>query len=159
MALQPPAEELQAALDAEHLRMLSVAHLVDGAMYLLFSPFGLFYALMGVFFSVAIAQAPPQQGGPPPPPFVGLIFAAVGLALFGAFAIAAALKFTCAYCLHNRRSRALCIVVAAVSCLAVPYGTAIGVWTFLLLLRPSVAQKFDEAAAARSDRSLLPSAP
>ncbi len=54
----------------------------------------------------------------------------------------AALKFYTAVCLKQRKSRTFCLVVAAISCLEVPYGTILGVFTFLVLERPSVARLF-----------------
>jgi hypothetical protein len=37
----------------------------------------------------------------------------------------------------------LCMITAGLSCLEMPYGTALGVMTFVVLSRPSVRQEFD----------------
>jgi hypothetical protein len=57
--------------------------------------------------------------------------------------VLAILKFIVAKRLKERRSRALCLVVAAVSCLGIPFGTVLGVFTFLVLSRPSIERSFD----------------
>ncbi|MNW11626.1 hypothetical protein D3C71_2091290 [compost metagenome] len=44
--------------------------------------------------------------------------------------------------LSQRRSLTLCIVVAAVSCMQIPFGTALGVFTLIVLNRPSVKAMF-----------------
>lgn len=148
-------EDRQRIVDEEHLKLLSIAYVVDGAMYAAFAPFGLFYALMGAFMGTAIAQAPATKTSPPPPAFIGWIFGAFGLGIFGLFAVAATLKLLCAHRLRKRRSRTFCLVVAAFSCFAVPYGTAIGVWTFLVLLRPTVGQSFAESTEAAPHTSSM----
>jgi len=55
----------------------------------------------------------------------------------------AILKFTVARRLRQRRSWVFCIVVAALSCIGIPFGTALGVFTLLVLSRHSVKCMFD----------------
>jgi hypothetical protein len=54
----------------------------------------------------------------------------------------AALKFYAGYCLGRHRARTFCLVVAGLTCLAIPYGTLLGVFTFVVLARPSVEELF-----------------
>jgi hypothetical protein len=68
--------------------------------------------------------------------------------LFALMVVLAVLKFIVAKRLSQRRSRTLCLVVAGLSCFGVPFGTALGVFTFLVLLRPSVARMFDTPTAS-----------
>jgi hypothetical protein len=137
-----PEEERQQLIDGEHLKLLALAYAIDGGTYGVFSVFGLLYAAMGAVFGAAIAHAPPQASQGPPPEFMGWFFGLFGLAMFLGFISFGALKLLCAQRIKTRRSRTLCLVVAAISCLAIPYGTAIGVWTFMVLTRPSVAELF-----------------
>ena len=60
-------------------------------------------------------------------------------------AIAIAKYFTSKY-LKQHRKRTFCQVVAGISCLSIPYGTALGVATFLALAKPSVTGLFDRSA-------------
>jgi len=41
-----------------------------------------------------------------------------------------------------------CLVMAALSCLMVPLGTVLGVFTILALIRPTVKERFAHASAA-----------
>ena len=47
--------------------------------------------------------------------------------------------------LRQQRSRTVCLVVAAVSCWFLPLGTMLGVYTIIVLCRPSVRSLFSES--------------
>ncbi len=55
------------------------------------------------------------------------------------------LKLFTAHALKRRRHRSLCIVTGALCCLNIPYGTALGVATLMVLSRESVAALFEDA--------------
>ncbi len=139
-------QERQAIVDGEHVRMLSIGYMVSAGIHVLFSVFGLFYALMGVFFTAVASQMPPDAQQPPPR-FIGMMFAFICLAGFGMLIAIATLHFLVARRLQVRRSRTLCMVVAALTCFEIPYGTALGVFTFVVLSRPSVAAAFSSESA------------
>ena len=44
--------------------------------------------------------------------------------------------------LAQRRHRLFCLVIAGINCLFLPYGTILGVFTFVVLMRPSVEAPF-----------------
>jgi hypothetical protein len=140
-------EERQSIIDDEHLKLLSIAYVIAGATNAFFSVFGLLYVFMGVVFSTAIAKLPAQTGQPPPPEFIGWFFGCFGLAFFVGMGTVATLKFLAAHRIKVRRSRTLCLVVAGLTCFEVPYGTALGVWTLIVLSRPSVTRLFDPQPA------------
>jgi hypothetical protein len=148
-----PEQDLrQAILDEEHLKLLSIGYWVAGGMAAFFSLFGLFYIVVGGVVAVSIAKVPAASVQPnqQPPAFMGWIFLAVGLAIFLAAAALAAMRFWTAVSLKRRKSRAFCLVVAGLNCLEFPYGTALGVFTFMVLGRPSVMQLFGVRLAAPS---------
>lgn len=134
----------QAFADQEHLRLLALGYYVSAAITAVFSLIGLLYAGMGAVIGLAVSKgaAAASQSGQPPPQFLGWIFGLIGFGLFAFMITMAALKFYTAVCLNQRKSRTFCLVVAAISCLEVPYGTILGVFTFLVLERPSVARLF-----------------
>jgi hypothetical protein len=132
----------RAILDEEHLRLLALGYWISGAITAFFSLIGLMYAGMGAFIGATVRSQAIQRSGEPPPAFVGWIFAAIGLFLFVAMLTMAILKFRVAVCLKRRQSRTFCLVVAGISCLEVPYGTALGALTFMALGRPSVMAMF-----------------
>jgi hypothetical protein len=136
----------QAFADEEHLRLLSIGYFISAALTAFFSLFGLFYAAMGAFVGMAASKAAANAEVIDPtkaaPAFVGWIFGGIGLAIF-VFAITlAALKVRAGFCLKQRQSRTFCLVVAGLTCLGIPYGTALGVFTFIVLERPTVSRMF-----------------
>ncbi len=52
------------------------------------------------------------------------------------------LKILCAYGIGQRRFRTLCLVISTINCVAVPIGTALGIYSLMVLMRPSVAELF-----------------
>jgi hypothetical protein len=140
-------EERQSIVDAEQLRFLSICYIISGGLSALGSCIGLFYAFMGVMFASIISSIPAKANqAPPPPAAFGGIFVVFGLSIFSVMMALAILKFVTAKRLSQRRSRELCMVVAALSCIGVPLGTALGVFTFIVLSRPSVVRLFNTQA-------------
>jgi hypothetical protein len=135
------SESPQTIIDHEHLRLLRIGYFISAAQTALFIPFGLVYAGMGVMF----AHLPGGGGGgsASPPAIMSWIFGIIGAVVAGFATLAAALKLLAAIRLKERRSRTLCLIAAGISCLEIPYGTALGVMTFIVLGRPSVRQEFD----------------
>jgi len=130
-------------VDEEHLKLLSLGYLVTAVWSAFFSLFGLFYAFMGVAMTSFISSIPERPGQPPPPEFVAWFFGLFGLGMFAILMTVGVLKFVTSRRLKQRRSRVFCMVVAGLSCFAIPYGTMLGVCTFLVLGRPSVVRLFE----------------
>lgn len=140
----------QAIVDEEHLKLLSLGYMISAGVSAFFSLFALMYAGMGLFIGTAMTTFP-NSGSPtdqPPPAFVGWLLGGVGFALFVVIAGFGALKLLIAFRIRQRRSRTLCLVIAGMSCLGVPYGTVLGVLTFIVLGRTSVTRQFDQVNAA-----------
>jgi len=134
--------ERQSILDQEHLRLLRIAYLVAGATNAVFSGFPLIYVAMGLFMGSDMARSLPRGPGQPDPRTFGMIFAVFGGIFFVFLVTAAVLKLFAARALRLRRHRVLCQIAAAVTCLGIPYGTVLGIFTFQVLGRPSVATLF-----------------
>lgn len=142
----------QAFADEEHLRLLSIGYFISAAITAFFSLVGLMYAVFGVFMSLAVSKAAATaqnyDSTKVVPEFFGWIFGAIGLAIFCGAIVVAALKVHAGFCLRNRKSRTFCLVVAAFTCLGIPYGTMLGVFTFIILERPTVSRMFAANANA-----------
>ncbi len=139
----------QSVIDEEHLKLLSLGYMISAATTAFFSLFGLMYLFMGVVISAAIAHKPEvaTNTGQEPPAFLGWIFAGIGLGIFLVMIILAAAKLRAAFCIKNRKTRTFCMVMAGISCLEIPYGTVLGVLTFMVLGRISVVRLFDSSVA------------
>ena len=126
--------------DVEHLRLLSIFHYVVGAMAGLFACIPCIHLALGIILlSGAIQPGPGQE---PPPAFVAwlLIVIAAMFILIGwtiAVLILLAGRFLARYSRYT-----YCFVVAAIECLFMPFGTVLGVFTIIVLMRPSVKSLF-----------------
>ena len=49
--------------------------------------------------------------------------------------------------LAARRRHLFCIVIAGIACMFMPMGTVLGIFTIIVLMRPSVKELFTESAA------------
>jgi len=126
--------------DQEHLELLSIFHYIVGGMAALFSFFPIVYLILGTLFIVAPGRI--QGSGSPPPAFLGWIFIILGgcIMLVGlAFAVCVILA---GRYITKRRHYIFCLVIASLNCLFMPFGTILGVFTIVILMRPSVKELF-----------------
>jgi hypothetical protein len=128
----------QQVVNDEHLKILRIGYLVSAGTSAFMGLFGFIYVFMGVM----VTRMPSGQGQGPPA-FFGWFFAIFGLAFVAGGLGLGVLKFYAASCLKQRRSRTFCMVVAGITCLGMPYGTLLGVLTFIVLSRPAVSRLFD----------------
>ena len=134
--------------DEEHLRLLKVAYYALAGITGLFSLFPLLWVGFAVILMSGAIPAPSNSVGDPArmwPVFLGFGIAATILAL-----TLTLLTFLVARNLRDRRHRTFCMVVAGLCCLQVPWGTALGVCTFIVLNRPTVKVLFDLKAPSQS---------
>ncbi len=137
--------ERQRLLDEEHLRLLRIGYLIDGATHAVFALFPLLYIAMGVFVASSLANQP-HRPSDPDPRFIGWIFAIFGGVFSLFFVTSATLKLLTARALRLHQHRTLCLITAGITCLGIPYGTALGVLTFFVLSRQSVLSLFSPGA-------------
>ena len=135
----------QRKIDAEHMKLLSVLHFVLGGLALVGLGFLFLHWLMMHTMFADPEMWKGQPGGPPPKEFSKLfkwfyIF-------FGSCIIVAGIaNAVSGWLIRKRRARAYSLVVAALNCLAMPFGTLLGVFTFIVLLRDSVAELYESVA-------------
>ena len=125
--------------DLEHLRLLSIFHYALAALIGCVSLIPVFHLLIGL----AMANGWMDFEHDAPPAFVGWLLA--GFA--GCFIL---LGLTYAVCLviagrslAQHRSWIFCMVIAGISCTVMPVGTALGIFTMIVLNRPSVRALFE----------------
>jgi hypothetical protein len=138
--------EAQAVRDEEHLKLLRIGYLVAGGADALFALFPLIYVGIGLILAISGAGSSGRAGEPSPAVF-GLLFVIIGLVASFIFAVQGALKLAAARAIGQRQSRTMCLIAAALSCVQLPWGTFLGVMTFMVLSRPSVKDRFDATAS------------
>ena len=134
----------QAAIDDEHLRLLSIGYMISAAMTAVGTLFALLYVFAGFVVVGVLSRHPEVAGnaGQSPPAFIGWIISAIGLGIFTVTLALAAAKYWTGICIKRRKSRTFCMVMAGISCIGIPYGTILGVFTFIVFGRPSVMRQF-----------------
>lgn len=128
--------------DVEHLKILSILYYVWGGLTACFSCFGLLYAVLGLVAVIAGTQNQGNQGGPPA--FVGGMFIFIGVVFVLLCGTVGGLTIWAGRCLARRNRYMLCFVMACIACLSVPLGTALGVFTIIVLQRPAVKAMFGQ---------------
>jgi hypothetical protein len=131
--------------DREHLRLLTLFYYIWAGFQSLGGLIGLAFVGVGAFIvsSPQIAQA-----NNPPPPWFGAIFAGIGALVFVAVEGMAALPFFTGRFLDRRQHHTFCVVISALNCMSLPLGTALGVFSILVLQRSSVKALFARSGAS-----------
>ncbi len=123
--------------DDRNIDLLAIFHYVVGGLTALFSCLFLLHVAMGI----AMLCGTFDGKDAPPKVFAWLfilfpsIFILIGWTLAG-FIIAAGRK------LKRRVAWTFCLVVAGIECVLMPFGTVLGVFTIMVLMKDSVKQMF-----------------
>jgi hypothetical protein len=128
--------------DLEHLKILSICHYVLAGLCVFPMLYGLFYIVMGVFFGAAMSSIP-QRPGEPPAALFGGIFIFIGLMISVIALVVGILLFKAGRNLSSRTGYMFCFVMACISCVFMPFGTILGIFTIIVLLRDSVKALFN----------------
>jgi hypothetical protein len=130
--------------DKEHLRLLSIFHYVCAGLAALFASVFVIYAIMGLVMALR-----PDAFGPAkdqPPAFIGWLFFIIGAGGVTLGWVFAGLLAWAGRCLSRCRHYTFCLVMASFACLFMPFGTVLGVFTIIVLIRPSVKALFESPA-------------
>lgn len=134
--------------DREQLKLLAVFYYVWAGLSSLGG------CCMSIYIAMGVAMATNPQmledgQGTPPPPGIGWFIASIGACGLLVILGLAGLYVYVGYCLQRLRHRTFCIVMAAITCLSFPFGTILGVFSLVVLLRASTASLFEQAAIER----------
>jgi hypothetical protein len=134
--------------DHDHLRLLSLFHYILAGLTACMACFPIIHLAMGIMILTNPDLLNGQGNQPPPPKEFTAIF---GLMFTIIPALMIALGWIYAFCLFlagknlKRRSHyTFCFVIAVISCLFAPFGTVLGVFTLVVLLRSSVKSLFEQ---------------
>jgi hypothetical protein len=153
--------------DLSHLKTLAICHYVWGGLSMAISCIFIIHIVMGIVFLTnpqAMGASPPPtrtvtvSGGrtvvlPPtpqpaqqqPPAFLGWMFIGMGSTFLLLGWTTGILTIISGRKIARQRSRVFSLVVAGINCVNVPIGTTLGVFTFIVLLRPSVQAMYDSS--------------
>ena len=142
MAEIPPLVRDQRKADADHLRLLSIFHYIGAGLATL----GLGFLALHYLFLHAFLDNPymwrNQKGGVPPPKEFFALFKWFYV-IFGAWLVASGIaNLLSGVFLGRRKHRTFSLVVAGINCVHIPLGTVLGVFTIVVLLRPSVCEAY-----------------
>jgi hypothetical protein len=137
---------MQQAEDQSHLQILSIIYYVFGGFQILGGlMIGVYMSVIGTMFS----NVPHRPPAGPDSSFFAMyeaMFVVMGILALLMGAAMGALNILVGSSLGQRRRYTLCLIMAAITCLGVPLGTLLGVFTLIVLNRPSVKALFDQNA-------------
>jgi len=126
--------------DTQHLNLLSIFYYVVAGLAAFFASIPFIHLTLGIV--MLSGGFPVKEGGEQVPEFVGWIFVGIAsLLILMGWALAVLLLITGRF-LSKRRNYTFCFVIAAISCLFMPFGTILGVFTIVVLSRPTVKEMF-----------------
>jgi len=129
-----------------HLDLLGIFHYIVGTLTLIC---GLGYGAM-ILGMVGLMKSVPMNARDAPPPEMFWVFGGMGVVIVGTTAATGAMTGIAGWCLRERRAWTYCLAVAALSLLSFPIGTALGVFTLIVLLRPEAKALFTGGGGTRS---------
>jgi len=131
--------------DLEHLKILSIFHYVVGGLSALFACLPIIHLVVGIIFITTSSS--PGANTNAPPAFIGWIFVCIAGAIILAGWTSAVCVVLAGRFLSRQTHYTFCLVVGAVECLFFPFGTVLGVFTIVVLMRESVKEIFEKNRA------------
>ncbi|HPZ09601.1 MAG TPA: hypothetical protein PL110_15975 [Candidatus Eremiobacteraeota bacterium] len=127
--------------DRDQLKLLSIFHYILGGIMGLFSCVPLIHLFLGIIFVFAPDTMKDSRGNGPPA-FIGWFFIVFALVFIIAGWILAICTLYAGRCLAKTKKYLFCFVTAAIMCVFMPFGTVLGVFTIIVLMRPTVKDLF-----------------
>lgn len=126
--------------DLQYLKLLSIFHYIVGGLGALFAFFPVMYVVMGILALCIPGSF--ESEGEAMPLVIGWFFIIIGAGLM-------VLGWAFAFCvilagryLARQVHYMFCMVIGAIECIFMPFGTVLGVFTIVVLARPSVKKMF-----------------
>jgi hypothetical protein len=130
----------------QYLKLLSIFHYVVGGLLGLFACLPLVHVAIGIM--AVLSPEMLNDGGKAFPAFVGWLFIIVGATFVLAGWAMAACMLLAGKFLAKRIRYTFCLVVAAIECIFMPFGTVLGVFTLIVLTKSFVKEMFSGPAHA-----------
>lgn len=124
-----------------NLRTLEVLYYIYGALLLLVG-LVLFIVFGGLGMFLSSDMVAEQSNGDPAPALVGTAFGVLGGVISLFVLVWAVLNVLAGRNLAKYKNRTLIMITAGLDCLSFPFGTALGIFTFVELSKDDVKQLF-----------------
>lgn len=130
-----------------HLPTLSVLHYVYGILTCVTGLAMLVFVILGGFLSSDFVA---EQSNDPAAGVVGTVFQVLGWVAFALIEVWGVLIILSGRWIGQRRNRMGTLIIAALCCLSIPFGLALGIFTFVTLLNPDAEREYNGAQPAVS---------
>jgi len=144
------AAAVEAALTRDRLRLMEIGYYIAGVLTIV----GVSFLLIHFTLFLCLGLNPHifehttgsngRQAAPPPPGLFLILAGAVGFIILFGWTFGA-LQIYAGRCIKHRCHRLLILIVAGVECIFIPWGTFLGVCTFLVLERPTAKTLFERS--------------
>src|SRR5687767_2639997 len=129
----------------DHLRLLSIFHYIVGGLAAMFALFPALHLAIGIGMVAGRFPDPTEQRDMQ---LFGWLFVAMAaMWMLAALTYAVCLVLAGRF-LARQAHYTFCFIIAALSCAFMPFGTVLGVFTIVVLVRRGVRQLFDGAPAS-----------
>jgi hypothetical protein len=123
--------------DLEHLNLLAIFHYVVAGMTALFACIPFIHFFMGLALATgAFGETDPEAQ----PIGIGLMIFA-GLFILAGWTLAVLIAYA-GRSLQTRQRYTYCLVMGGIECIFMPFGTVLGVFTIIVLMRDTVKELF-----------------
>jgi len=123
--------------DEQHLNLLSIFHYIFGGLAALVSCFPFIYLAMGIAMLCGAFDG--EDDLPKVIGWLFTIFPSISILLGWTLSV---LIIIVGRKLKRRVSRTFCLVIAGIECILMPFGTVLGVFTIVVLMKESVQKLF-----------------
>jgi hypothetical protein len=135
-------QKMNKTQDENHLNLLSIFHYVVGGLVAFFAFFPIIHLVIGLFILFGAFEEASGDDEFPAKVF-GIIFVVFPLIFMILGWIFAGLLIAVGRQLSKRRRYTFCLIMAGVECVFMPFGTVLGVFTIIVLSRPTVKNLFE----------------
>jgi hypothetical protein len=142
-----PFARVDDATDVAHLKTLAICDYVWGGLLLLFGTCPVAHLIVGILIvsSPGVIGSPGPSGPPPDLGWLFIVFASLAIILGWTIGLC---TICSGRCIHRQRHRFFSFIIAGVNCLQIPLGATLGVFTFIVLNRPSVKAMYNQSSLA-----------
>lgn len=123
----------------DFLTLVSVFHFVVGGFQMLLSLIGVVYLVIGIAIGSGALETAKSSA---PPEAMGWIFGGFGVVITLIFLTLGGLSIKAGINIRKRKNRMFCMVVDAILCLMIPFGTIVGIFGLVMLTKPEVEETF-----------------